>query len=224
MLGLKKSDLQIQQDVLRELRWDTRLGATEVGVETDKGIVTLTGTVDSFAKKGAASEAAHRVQGVLDVANDINVHFPGVGTPTDAEVAAAVRHALEWDVFVPHRQIRSTVADGWVTLEGEVHHIRQRLDAEAAIRNITGVKGLWNEIRVKAPKVDPVQIRKTIHDALERRVDREADRIKVDVDDGTVRLTGRVPSWMQKQAVLGAVAHAPGVSAVTDELRIDFSA
>ena len=54
-----KSDVLIQQDVMRELRWDTRVASqTDVGVEVDKGVVTLTGTVDSFAKKGAARQAS----------------------------------------------------------------------------------------------------------------------------------------------------------------------
>jgi len=68
-----KSDREIQEDVLLELRWDSRVDQTEIGVEVDKGIVTLTGTVNSFAKKVAAKEAAHRVAGVLDVADNIQV-------------------------------------------------------------------------------------------------------------------------------------------------------
>ncbi len=73
-----KTDEQIHHDVLKELRWDTRVEETEVGVEVDEGVVTLTGTVSSYAKKLAALEAAHRVSGVLDVADDIKVQIPAV--------------------------------------------------------------------------------------------------------------------------------------------------
>ena len=67
---VKRTDAQFQQDVLQELRWDTRVKETDVGVEVDRGIVTLTGKVDSWAARLAAQDAAHRVAGVLDVAND----------------------------------------------------------------------------------------------------------------------------------------------------------
>ena len=44
---MRKSDEHIHQAVLRELRWDSRVGETEVGVEVDQGVVTRTGTVEA---------------------------------------------------------------------------------------------------------------------------------------------------------------------------------
>ena len=220
-ITITKTDTQIQQDVLRELRWDHRVAETEVGVEVHDGIVTLTGTVDSFAKKLAAREAAHRVAGVLDVADDVEVKLPGVFTRTDTDLARAVRHALEWDVFIPDTQIRSTVANGWVTLDGTVQALLDRDDAERAVRRLQGVRGVINNILVNAPKIDPARIRKSIEETLERRAEREADRIDVRVLDGKVTLDGRVHSFPEKEAILGTVRNAPGVKAVTDNLRIE---
>src|ERR1700675_3922900 len=114
---IKKTDTQIHHDVLEELKWDSRVDETEVGLQVASGVVTLTGTVTSWAKRVAAQEAAHRVIGVLDVANDLRVKVPGGLTRTDTEIAQAVRRALEWDVFVPEEKITSTVADGFVTLD-----------------------------------------------------------------------------------------------------------
>jgi osmotically-inducible protein OsmY len=218
---IKKSDLEIQQDVMRELRWDTRIGPTKVGVEVDKGIVTLTGTVENFAKKHAATEAAHRLAGVLDVANDITVHLPGSPGRTDTEIARAVRSALEWDAFVPDRHIRSNVSDGWVTLEGEVEFLREREDAGRVVRRLGSVKGVWNQITVKPKKVDPIALHKMIEEALERRAEREAEQIGVTIADGTVTLSGKVHSWLEKNAVVGVIGHAPGVRTVNDKLRIE---
>ena len=147
--AMTKTDAQVHHDVLEELKWDSRVDETEVGVEVDKGVVTLTGTVTSWAKRMAAEEAARRVIGVLDVANDIKVKIPGGLSRTDTEIAQAVRHALQWDVFVPEEQISSTVSDGWVTLDGTVERWSQRNDAERAVRNLTGVKGVANRIAVK---------------------------------------------------------------------------
>jgi osmotically-inducible protein OsmY len=157
-----KSDRHIQQDVLRELRWDSRVADADVVVEVDGGIVTLTGTADSYAKRLAAREAAHRVSGVLDVAEDIEVKSPGSPGRNDTEIARAVRAALTWDAFVPEEKIRSTVTDGFVTLEGDVSTLRERQDAEAAIRNLAGVQGVRNRILVAAVKADPEKLRESI--------------------------------------------------------------
>jgi osmotically-inducible protein OsmY len=166
--------------VLEELKWDSRVDETEVGVEVDKGVVTLTGTVTGWAKRSAAEEAARRVIGVLDVANDIKIKVPGALTRTDTEIAQAVRH----------EKITSTVSDGWVTVDGTVDNWSQRGDAERAIRNLTGVKGVVNRITVTPLKPMTEDIRKAIEQVLERRAEREAKRIHVDVRDGVATLTG----------------------------------
>ncbi len=221
----RKSDEQIHQEVLRELRWDSRVDDTEVGVEVDQGVVTLTGTVASYAKKLAAQAAAHRVTGVLDVANDIRVKVPGSEGRTDTEIAQAVRHALEWDVLVPDTRITSTVTDGWVTLEGRVDRLRERADAERTVRYLQGVRGVTNKLGVRPSTVQPERVREVIEEALERcaarEAEREAERLQVLVSDGVVTLTGRVRSYEEKRAVLGAVSHAPGVHTVTEHLRIE---
>jgi osmotically-inducible protein OsmY len=216
-----KSDTHIHQDVLTELKWDTRVEETDVGVEVDKGIVTLTGTVSSYAKRVAAQEAAHRVAGVLDVANDIEVRVPGSQLRTDTAIAEAVRHALEWDVHVPHEQIQTTVSRGWVTLEGAVDYWAQREDAERAVTRLLGVHGVVNRITVRTREPNPEQVREAIEGALERRAERQAEGMRVEVDNGIVKLTGSVHSWRDKRAVVGAAAHAPGVKSIEDHLRID---
>jgi osmotically-inducible protein OsmY len=216
-----KSDETIQQDVYRELKWDSRVDPTEIGVEVSKGIVTISGTVGNYAKKLAAREAAHRVAGVLDVADEVQVKFAGSLGRTDAQIAEAVRCALEWDVFVPDKRIRSTVSNGYVTLEGEVDNLRQKTDAERAVQGLEGVRGVNNWLRVSAVKVDPNRIRKTIEEALERRAEREAEKIRVTVEDGKVILDGRIRNWSEKKAILGLVSHAPGVREVGDRLSID---
>ncbi len=218
---IKKTDTQIHHDVLEELKWDSRVGETEVGVEVDDSVVTLTGTVTSWAKRMAAEEAACRVIGVLDVANDTEVKIPGGLTRTDTEIAQAVRHALEWDVFVPEEKISSTVSEGWVTLDGTVERWSQRDDAERAVRNLTGVKGVVNRITVKATKPVTGDVRKAIEQALERRAEREAKRIHVDVRDGIATLTGSVHSWAERKSVVAAARFTPGVRDIEDHLRTE---
>jgi osmotically-inducible protein OsmY len=214
-----KSDAQIKQDVLNELKWDTRVDETDIGVEVDGGVVTLTGTVDSWGKRIAAQEAAHRVYGLLDVANDVKVKR--LGDRDDTDIAQAVRRALEWDVFVPHDRIRSTVSDGSVTLSGDVDYWMQREDAERTVRNLLGVRNVIDNIAVKAPRVASAEVRKAIQNALERQADREARQIDVTVSEGRVSVSGPVHSWAERAAVLGAVRGTRGVMEVDDHVRVE---
>jgi osmotically-inducible protein OsmY len=217
----RKSDSEIKLQVLRELKWDSRIAWSAIGVEVLEGVVTLTGVVNSYAKKQAAQEAAHRIAGVLDVANEIEVKPAGEFIRSDADIARAVRHVLQWDAFVPDEQIRSTVSDGWVTLEGEVNLWRERQDAERTVLRLEGVVGVINKITIVLRKVDPEELREEIEYALERRADREAERLRIEVHDGAVDLFGRVHSWQEKRAVVGSISHAPGVAEIRDHLRID---
>ncbi len=216
-----KTDAEIKQEVERELRWDTRVSETEVGVTVNKAVITLTGTIDSYAKKLAAQEAAHRVHGVLDVANDLQVKLPGTITRNDTEIAQAIRRSLEWDALVPDSRIQSTVINGWVTLTGTVDNMREREDAERVVRYLLGVRGVYNKLVVLEQTVEPNEVRTVIEDALERRADRAAKHIDVAVAEGAVTLTGTVRNWAEKRAILGAVSHSPGIAVVRDHLRVD---
>jgi osmotically-inducible protein OsmY len=184
-------------------------------------VEAIAGPVDLAIIIVPSQEAAHRIAGVLDVANDIEVVPAGVLSRSDADLARAVRHVLQWDAFVPDERIRSTVSDGWVTLEGEVDLWREREDAERAVLRLEGIVGVINKISVMPRKVDPEELREEIEYALERRADREAERLRIEVNDGAVDLFGRVHSWQEKRAVVGSISHAPGVAEIRDHLRID---
>jgi osmotically-inducible protein OsmY len=219
---MKKTDAEIQREAIRELSWDTRVSATDIGVQVKGGVVTLMGHVDSWAKLQAAEEAAHRVPGVLDVANDVVVRLPGSTTRTDTDIAQAIRRVLEWDVTVPDKQIQSTVSNGVVTLEGTVSFWSQRADAQRAIERLAGIKSVLNRIEVKpGEQVNVAEARSAVESALERHAEREASRIDLRATDGTVTVTGIVHTWQEKQAVLGAVRGTRGVRSISDHLSIE---
>jgi osmotically-inducible protein OsmY len=170
-----KTDSELKTDVTHELAWDIRVDEAAIGVCAHHGVVTLNGTVGSWAEKHAAEEAAHRVAGVLDVANDIEIKPSWSTVRTDADIAEAVRSALTWDRFVPDQQIRSTVADGGaVTLSGVVRTLAQRDEAERVVRNLEGVRYVFNEITVDGPPVAASALHATIKHALERHVARDS--------------------------------------------------
>ena len=148
-------DRQERERVLLELEHAGSLGVT---VDVRGGHVTLSGTVDSYAKKLAARDAARRGAGAVELTDAIQVRLPGSATRSDGEVAAAVTRALEWDVFVPDRRIRLAVSNGKITLEGDVDYAWQWQDTLRVVRHVAGVRGIEDHILVRAaPSPGPRQ-------------------------------------------------------------------
>ena len=217
----RKTDAEVRQAILHELQSDGRVADQGVNVQVDGGIVTLTGEVNSWGVRQAALDCARRVGGVLDVANDIRVRPANGEQRSDTQIARAVRDTLEWDVFIPDEQIRSSVTAGRVTLEGQVERYSQRDDAENAVRDLAGVTGVINQIRVVPPPVAAADLRKAIQAALQRQAERESNAIELDVENGHVALRGVVRSWREREAVLGAVKGTPGVRNIEHTIRVD---
>ena len=215
-----KTDADLKTDVTAELAWDPSVKATVIGVAVKDGVVTLSGHLETFAEKHAAERALRRVAGVKAIALELDVKLAPNHKRSDTDIAAAAEEALKWNTLVPLERIRLTVDHGWVALQGEVEWDYQRHSAEKAIRPLMGVVGISNEVTLRArPKA--VNLSHRIEEALTRQAIREARHIQVDVDGTTVKLSGTVHSWQERDAAQGVAWSAPGVHVVINELRVD---
>jgi osmotically-inducible protein OsmY len=215
-----KSNSELQQDVIDELRWDPSTRDCEIGVSARDGVVTLSGEVASYAQKLAAEAAAERVAGVRALAEDLKVKLPSMLERSDTDLAHACLNALKWDVDVPDDRLQLKVENGWVTVEGTVSTHFQRQAAERAVRYLTGVKGIINHAVVKPAGVSTTEVGRKIKAALHRSAELDASRIQVETHDGRVTLKGTVRSWAERTDAERAAWSAPGVTAIDDQIVV----
>jgi len=213
------SDLQLRQDVLDELEYDPSFDAANIGVAAEDGVITLTGHVKSYAEKIAAETAVRRVRGVRAIAEKIEVRYPGAPKTSDDEIAKRALDVLAWYAAIPESALKVKVENGIISLSGEVGWQFQRNAAEAAVRRLSGVRGVVNGITIK-PKVHAADIQQKIENALKRHAEVEAKQIQVMVADDKVTLRGKVDNWDERDAVEHAAWSAPGVKFVVDHLTI----
>ncbi|WP_028222406.1 BON domain-containing protein [Paraburkholderia oxyphila] len=215
-----KTDLQLKHDVEEELEWEPAVTASNIGVEVKDGVVTLSGHLSSLSEKIAAEQAAQRVGGVRALVVELDVHLPGEDVRTDEDIAHIARSVLRWTAGMSEDAVHLQVEHGHITLRGMVDWAWQSQTAVRAVAQLRGVAGVANHIEVRHT-VAPEKISKDILEAMRRHADREARHIQVTVDEGTVRLSGKVHSFAERVVARGAAWAAPGVRAVVDDLSVE---
>lgn len=213
------TDQALQQAVLDELDWEPRVEAGHIGVTAHNGVVTLTGTVESYAQKIAAERAASHVRGVEAVANDIEVRLPSEFKETDSTIAERAVHVLRWDSSIPRDSVKVVVDHGWITLNGAVDWAFQRVAAESDVHKIHGVVGVRNLITVRSRPATSA-IKDKIAAAIKRNAELDATSIMVTASGGKVTLDGHVHSFFERQLAEQAAWSAPGVTEVEDRISV----
>ena len=218
-----KTNADLQKDVQDAIKWEPLLSAAEIGVIAKDGIITLTGTVDSYWKKSEAEQAAKDVAGVKAVVEKIEIRFVDKSSkPDDNEIATEIVNAFNRNIEVPENKIKIKVEKGWVTLSGQLEWNFQKEAAKTAVRDLLGVAGVTNDITIKADTKDQVE-RKEIERALERNWSLSDREITVNVTGTKVTLSGKVDSWYQKTEAARIAWKAPGVWSVENDLVVDYT-
>jgi len=141
------SDEEIQNTVRANLARDVRLpNPGNLFVQAKNGVVTLTGSVGTYAQKTAAEDDAWTAPGVVDVVNDLSVVPPY--TRDDADVAADVRTVLAADPALDAENISVGVTRGTVYLRGTVPTYYQVRQAANDAWGVAGVLNVVNELGV----------------------------------------------------------------------------
>jgi osmotically-inducible protein OsmY len=213
------TDLRLRELVLQQLEWDSQVEAATIGVAARNGVVTLSGSIDSYAGKLAAERAAKRARGVRAVANTLQVtlRYPR----SDTDIANDAARALETHLIVPPT-VQVVVRNAHVVLTGTVRSLFQRVVAEKAVRYVKGIKSLVNRVTVTpAPTID--DIRPRIVRALHEDADIDARGLSVVVSGNTVTLTGTVRSWHERESAERAAMHAPGITHVENLIAVEWS-
>lgn len=218
---MKKTDSQLQHDVMAELEWEPAVDHADIGVAANDGVVTLSGYVKNFTEKLAAEKAVRRVAGVRAIAEEIKVRLASDSKLADHEIAKRILDMIAWTVSIPNDKVKVKVEHGWVTLSGTVDWYFQSNEARKAAAKVSGVIGVSNLIEVKQHPA-PADVKDRIVSAFKRQADLDAAAVTVITDGGTVKLSGKVHAWNERGIAERAAWSAPGVTKVEDHLTVSY--
>ncbi|AFY92394.1 BON domain-containing protein [Chamaesiphon minutus] len=218
---IEKTDTELKNDVLSELKYDPSVKVSDIGVLAKNGTVTLNGYATSYNEKWEAVHATKRVAGVKAIADDIKIQPPASYHRTDTDIAAAAINQIEWSTTIPNGTVQATVRDGWITLDGEVEWWYQKNAAGSLVKQMAGVKGVTNSISI-SPKVTKKAVETDIKAAFKRSAMLDAEHIRVETSGNNVILHGQVRNYSEYDEAERVAWSEAGVSSVDNRLEVDW--
>ena len=216
------TDEEIFKYVTQKLEFDPRINSSNIIVAVKDGIVTLTGSVNTYAAKSMVENDVKSIRGVKGIAEELKVDFYGQQRErTDTDIARVARDALEWNVMIPDEKIQVIVEGGIITLTGEVPQNYQRESAVSAVRYLQGVKNVINRIKLK-PSINPSEVRSKILNEFERNARIDASKISIEIENSKIILRGTVRSWAEHKEATKAAWSIPGIANVENLIRVSY--
>jgi osmotically-inducible protein OsmY len=212
-------DVELQRAVEAQLQSDMARGSANITVAVKDRVVTLAGFTRSFRQRRRAVDAVERVSGIAGIVNDIEVRVPLLHRPPDPEIARNAVETLKLELSEAAENLKVTVDDGFVVIEGQVGSNFEREEAELAIRLQPGVRGIRNLIRLKSRPLSD-EIKQLVKEALERNALLDADQVEIEVEGGEVTLRGTVQSFVERSEAERVAWETPGITHVQNEIRV----
>ena len=219
---IEKSDTELHNDVLAELKYEPGVNVADIGVLLKDGTVTLNGYVTSYAEKWNAVTATKRVAGVRAIADDIVVKLPSSLLRNDGDIAGAAANQISWFSYIPEGAVKVLVREGWITLEGELEWAYQRNDVENNVKFLAGVRGVTNQIVIKS-RLSSADVKSSIETAFERNALLDAESIEVEISGTLATLRGRVRNYAERDEAERVAWAAPGITSVSNKLEVRWA-
>jgi osmotically-inducible protein OsmY len=222
------SDTQLRQDVITALALDPAADSFEMRPEVRDGLVTLKGTVQSFAERELAADVVKGVRGVRGIDNDLAVAWKS--TRPDTEIAADIRAKLASNAKIDGGAISVDVRDGVVTLTGPVTSALER-DYAVAEAYVAGVKRVEPKLEViwqdgnrvtkrKGAAPSQVAVTQSIRNALMANPRIDSSTIRVSVARGVATLMGAVDNLAAKREAEDLAQNTVGVWQVKNFIKV----
>lgn len=217
---MESSDAVIRSDVVEALSRDSRFSLARITVQADRGLVVLSGDAPNLYIIQVAMEVSGCVNGVQGVCSELSV-VNLLETPDDESIRESASQILGWSSSIGDGRVDVHVASGLLTLDGEVDAFWKRRRAEALMLDVRGVIAVVNNIKV-VPVLEPQDqvIADDVKSAIERCSCLSREAIVVDVRQGLVTLSGRVPTLLSKRQTPCLAEAVLGVKGVIDKLEV----
>jgi len=217
------SDKVKKQEIIDQLSWNDSVNADNIQVEVSGNTALLEGIVPNYASKISAAINANMIRGINYVENNLKVELPVKSNlPDDKEITENIMNTLKWQSNVSTENLKVESNEGIVTLSGTTETLWGKNQAEDIVNGIHGVIGVVNKLDVNMSRtVKDIEIEEDINKAFDRSTIIDENKISVDVNKGTVHLTGAVANFPIKKEAIDIATYTKGVSNVIGDITIE---
>jgi osmotically-inducible protein OsmY len=221
-------DNRIESSAKKSYVFKTYLQNDDIKVQSEDGVVTLTGTVSEESHKSLAQETVADLPGVKSVDNKLEVKGESPAPMSDAWITAKVK-----TIFLFHKNVSAmtevSTKDGIVTLRGKANNEAQKDLTTEYAKDVEGVKGVNNEMtvgkiakkkRTVGEKIDDASITAQVKMTLLYHRSTSALNTSVKTKRGVVTLSGNAGSAAEKDLASKYANDVNGVKGVNNRMTI----